>query len=61
MKLKKTKVKHMESKFYRSREEILLCMWKDKKSKKKKSLLYQLIKEKESLKYEISELQLLRN
>ena len=35
MKLKKTKVKHMESKFYRSREEILLCMWKDKKSKKK--------------------------
>ena len=32
--IKKTKIKHMESKFYRSREQILLCMWKDKKSKK---------------------------
>ena len=32
--IKNPKIKHMESKFYCSTEGILLCMWKDKKTKK---------------------------
>ena len=32
--IKNPKIKHMESKFYRSREGILLCMWKNKIAKK---------------------------
>ena len=40
--IKNPKIKHMESKFYRSREGILLCMWKNKIAKNQ-SLLYQRI------------------
>ena len=32
--IKNPKIQHMESIFYRSREGILLCMWKDKKARK---------------------------
>ena len=41
--IKNPKIKHMESIFYRSREGILLCMWKDKK-------LYQRTRSKVRLK-----------